>query len=236
MYPKMQTGGKVLSVVVPMFNEEPTVVNVIRRLRKVLDETGFRYEVIVVDDFSVDKSVEVAQKQGVRVVGLRQHMGKGYALRAGFAKANGDLIATIDSDGSHLPEELPLLLLPVAQGKADLVIGSRFLNSREGTTKEINKIGNRLFNNLIKRLTGGPVSDSQSGYRVMTRQVLKSMRLNSGGYEIESEMLVKTARKRFRIVEVPISYEQRTYGRSGIDPLRDGFQILLSILWAYVRS
>jgi len=236
MLPKMQTGGKVLSVVVPMFNEEPTVGDVIRRLKNVLAATGFGQEVIVVDDFSSDKSVEVARKQGVQVVRLKQHMGKGYALRAGFGKANGDLIATIDSDGSHLPEELPLLLLPIAQGKVDLVIGSRFLNSGEGTTKEINKIGNRIFNNLIKGLTGNSISDSQSGYRVMTRQVLKSMHLNSGGYEIESEMLVKTTRKRFRIMEVPITYEQRTYGRSGIDPLRDGFQILLSILWAYVRS
>jgi glycosyltransferase involved in cell wall biosynthesis len=236
MLPKMQTGGKVLSVVVPMFNEEPTVGDVIRRLKNVLAATGFRHEVIVVDDFSSDKSIEVARKQGVQVVRLKQHMGKGYALRAGFAKASGDLIATIDSDGSHLPEELPLLLLPIAQGKVDLVIGSRFLNSDEGTTKEINKIGNRLFNSLIKGLTGNSISDSQSGYRVMTRQVLKSMHLNSGGYEIESEMLVKSTRKRFRIMEVPITYEQRTYGRSGIDPLRDGSQILLSILWAYVRS
>jgi len=232
----MQTGGKLLSVVVPMFNEEPTVGDVIRRLKIVLDATGFRYEVIAVDDFSTDKSVEVAKKQGVRVEGLKHHMGKGYALRAGFAHAKGDLVATIDSDGSHLPEELPLLLLPIAQDKADLVIGSRFLNNGEGTTKEINKIGNRLFNNLIKSLTGNPISDSQSGFRVMTRHVLKSMRLKSSGYEIESEMLVKTARKRFRIMEVPITYEQRTYGRSGIDPLRDGFQILLSILSAYVRS
>jgi len=232
----MQTGGKFLSVVVPMFNEEPTVGDVIHRLKNVLDATGFRYEVIAVDDFSTDKSVEVAKKQDVWVEELKQHMGKGYALRAGFAHAKGDLVATIDSDGSHLPEELPLLLLPIAQDKADLVIGSRFLNNGEGTTKEINKIGNRLFNNLIKSLTGNPISDSQSGFRVMTRHVLKSMRLKSSGYEIESEMLVKTARKRFRIMEVPITYEQRTYGRSGIDPLRDGFQILLSILSAYVRS
>jgi glycosyltransferase involved in cell wall biosynthesis len=235
MLPKMQTGGKLLSVVVPMFNEEPTVGDIIRRLRSVLEDSGFRYEVIVVDDFSSDKSVEAAQKRGVTVVGLKQHMGKGFALRAGFAKANGELIATIDSDGSHLPEELPLLLLPIAQNNADLVIGSRFSNNGEGTTKKINKIGNRIFNNLIKNLTGNHISDSQSGYRVMTRRVLRSMRLNSCGYEIESEMLVKTAQKRFRIMEVPITYEQRTYGRSGIDPLRDGFRILASILTAFVR-
>jgi glycosyltransferase involved in cell wall biosynthesis len=232
----MQTDGKRLSVIVPVFNEQRTVGDIVSRLKKVLEETGFRYEVIVVDDCSTDDSLDATLKHGVSVYQLKQHMGKGYALRAGFAKATGNLVATIDSDGSHLPEELPLLLLPIAQDKADLVIGSRFLNNGEGTTRKINKIGNRLFNNLIKILTGIPISDSQSGYRVMTRKVLGSMMLGSGGYEIESEMLVKSTRKRFRIEEVSITYEQRTYGRSGIDPLRDGFKILASILWAYVRS
>ena len=235
MLTKMQTDGKRLSVVVPMYNEEPTVGNVIRRLKTVLEGIGFRYEIIVVDDCSRDKSIEVAKEQGVSVYRLRQHMGKGYALRAGFAKAKGDLIATIDSDGSHLPEELPFLIFPILHGKADLVIGSRFSTPTSATSRR-NQAGNRIFNNLIKILTGNPISDSQSGYRVMTANVLRSMKLQSGEYEIESEMLVKTARRRFRIREVPITFEQRTYGRSGIDPLVDGFKILLSILTAYVRS
>jgi glycosyltransferase involved in cell wall biosynthesis len=232
----MLTDGRRLSVVVPVFNEELTVGDIVSRLKKVLEETGFRYEIVVVDDCSKDNSLAVARKQGVCVFQLKQHMGKGFALRAGFAKAKGDLVATIDSDGSHLPEQLPLLLLPIMQGKADLVIGSRFLNNGEGTTQKVNKIGNRLFNNLIRVLTGNPISDSQSGYRVMNRRVLESMKLNSGEYEIESEMLVKSACKHFRISEVPITYEQRTYGRSGIDPLRDGLKILASILYAYARS
>lgn len=230
----MQSDGKLLSVVVPVYNEEHTVGNVIRRLNLVLEGTGFRFEVLVVDDFSTDRSIKAAHSEGAKVLRLNKHMGKGYALRAGFAKAKGDLVATIDSDGSHLPEELPLLLLPIAKGKADLVIGSRFMNNGKGTTKKINKIGNRLFNKLIRLLTGIPVSDSQSGFRVMTRQVLDSIWLKSVEYEIEAEMLVKSARRRFRITEVPISYEMRTYGRSGIDPLRDGIKILISILIAFV--
>jgi glycosyltransferase involved in cell wall biosynthesis len=233
----MQTDGKpLLSVVVPVYNEEPTVGDIVRRVRAVLDAAGFRYEVIVVDDCSRDNSPAEAAAQGVTVYQLKKHMGKGYVLRAGFSKAKGDIVATIDSDGSHLPEELPLLLLPVVQGMADLVVGSRFLNNGKGTTRKINKIGNRLFNRLIRILTANPTSDSQSGYRIMTRHVLTSMTLTSYEYEIESEMLVKSARKRFRIVEVPITYEQRTYGRSGIDPLRDGVKILIGILWSFLRS
>ncbi len=232
----MPTEGKLLSIVVPVYNEEPTVGDVLCRLKRVLQEAAVRYEIIVVDDCSRDNSIEVAKRPQVSVYQLKQHMGKGYALRAGFAKAKGDLIATIDSDGSHLPEEMPLLLAPLCQDQADMVIGSRFLNNGKGTTKKINKIGNRLFNTLIHLLTQNPISDSQSGYRVLNRQVLSSMKLKSGEYEIESEMLVKTARKHFRIKEVPITFEQRTYGRSGIDPIVDGLKILISILGAYVRA
>jgi len=231
----MQTDGKLLSVVVPMHNEAPTIGHVINRLKAVLNKTGGKYEILVIDDCSDDNSREIAKKQGVTVHQLRLHMGKGYALRAGFAKAKGDIIATIDSDGSHLPEELPLLLLPVAQDKADLVIGSRF-STQTSATSSRNQAGNRLFNSLIQALTRTPISDSQSGYRVMTRKVLESMTLMSGEYEIESEMLVNTVKNGFRICEVPITFEQRTYGMSGIDPLFDGFKILISIIHAYLRS
>ena len=232
----MQADGKLLSVVVPMYNEQRTVGDIIARLKTVLDATGFKYEIIVVDDCSSDQSVEVALAEGARVVALREHRGKGYALRAGFLKAKGNLIATIDSDGSHLPEELPLLLLPVAQDKVDLVIGCRFNGAPTTATRRVNQAGNRLFNSLIRALIRNSICDSQSGYRVVTAKVLRSMVLMSNEYQIESEMLVKTARKGFRIQEVPITFEQRTYGRSGVDPLIDGVKILTSILWAYLRS
>jgi hypothetical protein len=122
------------------------------------------------------------------------------------------------------------------QNKSDLVIGSRYLDLTPVAAKKLNAAGVRLFNFLVKILTGPAVSDSQSGYRVMTSAVLRSMRLKSGEYEIESEMLVKTARHGFRVIEVPISFEQRTYGTSRLDPMVDGFKILLSIVVAYIRS
>jgi glycosyltransferase involved in cell wall biosynthesis len=127
-------------------------------------------------------------------------MGKGYALRAGFAKAKGEIITTIDSDGSHRPEELPRLLTPILQNKADLIIGSRYLSQKPVATKKLNAAGVRLFNLLIKILTRAEVSDSQSGYRVMKSAVLRNMHLKSSEYEIESEMLVKTARQGFRVI------------------------------------
>ncbi len=225
-----------LSIVIPVYNEELTVGNVIDRVLVAVQQTGLAAEVIVVNDRSYDRSLEVARKRGVRVFTLKQHLGKGYALRAGFAKARGDVIVTIDSDGSHMPEELPEVLAPILSGKADLVIGSRYMNHKHVETRRLNAFGVSLFNMLIELFTGTTITDSQSGYRAMTRKVLQSQKLYSGEYEIESEMLVKTARKKFRIAEVPISFEQRTYGRSGVDPLWDGSKILYWIIMASTKG
>jgi len=225
-----------LSIIIPVYNEELTIGNVIDRTKAAIQDTRLKNEIIVVDDKSFDKSLEAAKKRSAKIYTLKEHLGKGYALRAGFAKAKGDIIITIDSDGSHKPEELPEVLGPVLQDKADLVIGSRYLNHKKVAARKLNAFGVQIFNNFIRLLTGVAITDSQSGYRAMKRQVLKSQNLKSGEYEIESEMLVKTAKKKFRIAEVPISFEQRTYGRSGVDPVVDGIKILLSIVLAYMKG
>jgi glycosyltransferase involved in cell wall biosynthesis len=225
-----------LSIIIPVYNEELTVGNVIDRVKNVMQKTGLKHEIIVVDDCSYDKSLEVAKKHNAKIYTLKEHLGKGYALRAGFAKAKGDIIITIDSDGSHRPEELPRVLAPILQDKADLVIGSRYLKQKNVAARKLNAFGVQIFNFLIQLLTGVAITDSQSGYRAMKHEVLKDQKLKSGGYEIESEMLVKTAKKGFRVTEVPISFQQRTYGRSGVDPMVDGSKILLSIILAYVKG
>lgn len=225
-----------LSVIIPVYNEELTVGNVIDRVKLAMQQIGLQYEIIVVDDHSYDKSLEVVKRHSTKPFTLKQHLGKGYALRAGFAKAKGDIIITIDSDGSHRPEELSRVLMPVLKDKTDLVIGSRYLNQKNVAARKLNAFGVRIFNFLIQLLTGTAITDSQSGYRAMKRQVLIKQRLKSGGYEIESEMLVKTVKEGFRVAEVPISFEQRTYGRSGVDPMVDGSKILLSIVLAYLKG
>ena len=232
----MENNEILLSIIIPVYNEELTIGNVINRLKKVMQKISLKHEIIVVDDCSEDRSLEISRKHSVQVYSLKKHIGKGYALRAGFAKAKGDIIVTIDSDGSHRPEELPLLLAPILNDQADLVIGSRFLSNKPVSTKKLNEAGVRIFNFLIKAITRTEVSDSQSGYRVMKSEVLKNMSLKSGEYEIESEMLVKTAQNGFRVREVPISFEQRTYGKSRLDPAIDGFKIFLSIVLAYVKG
>jgi glycosyltransferase involved in cell wall biosynthesis len=225
-----------LSVVVPAYNEEHTIGDVISRLQAVMKKIEFDYEIIVVNDRSRDRTAEISRSYNVKVYSLKQHKGKGYALRAGFSHVRGDIVVTIDSDGSHRPEELPSLLLPILQNQADLVIGSRFLRKEPVGGKKFNFAGNRLFNLLVQFLTGAQVSDSQSGYRAMKRVVLENLRLKSAEYEIESEMLVRIAKKGFRVKEVPVSFEQRTYGRSTLDPIVDGFKILMSIFTSYLKD
>ena len=224
-----------VSVIIPVFNEEVTVGDVVNRTNKTLDKLGKPYEVLVVDDGSNDKSAEIAQKQKAIVI-KGFHTGKGFALRCGFLRAKGEYVVTLDADGSHKPEEIPLILSYLTQDKADFVVGSRFANSEDNKTKipKINRAGNKLFNNLTEYLTGIHITDSQSGFRAIRASLIKDMKLTSYGYEVESEMLVKALRKRARVVETPISFIQRTVGRSKLDPLKDGTRILYAIVASYL--
>jgi glycosyltransferase involved in cell wall biosynthesis len=224
-----------VSVVIPVFNEEATVGNVVTRTKKTLEQLGVSYEILVVDDGSDDSSADIAQELKAHV--LRDpHQGKGFALRSGFRQAKGELVVTLDADGSHQPEEIPLVLRYIREGKADFVVGSRFFDSEANQTKipKINRTGNRMFNGLIWYLTGVQISDSQSGFRAIRSSLIKRMKLGSHGYEVESEMLVKALKMGARVAETPISFVQRTVGSSKLDPVKDGVKILYAIIASYL--
>jgi len=224
-----------VSVIIPVFNEEATVGDIVNRTKKTLEKLGSTYEVLVVDDGSDDRSADIAQEQKAQVLRYT-HQGKGFALRSGFRQAKGEIVVTLDADGSHKPEEIPLVLRHLTEDRADFVIGSRFANSEANKTKisKINRTGNRLFNNLTGYLTGVKISDTQSGFRAIRASLIKKMKLTSHGYEVESEMLVKALRIRARVKETPISFDQRTVGNSKLDPLRDGTRILYAIIASYL--
>jgi glycosyltransferase involved in cell wall biosynthesis len=227
--------GFSVSVVIPVFNEELTIGSIITRTRRTLEQLGLPYEVVVIDDGSMDRSAQISQA-GEAIVLREAHQGKGIALRLGFERATGDVIVTLDSDGSHQPEEIPSILRCMMKDKVDFVIGSRFLNSDAKNAKipKLNRIGNKMFSDLIRLFTGLKISDSQSGFRAIRSSIIKRMRLHSRGYEVESEMLVKALKMGARVTEIPVSFEQRTVGKSKLDPLKDGARILYSIIASYL--
>jgi glycosyltransferase involved in cell wall biosynthesis len=224
-----------VSVVIPVFNEEQTIGDIVDRTKNTLETMGVPYEILVVDDGSFDQSVAVCNERQANVL-CCVHQGKGHALRSGFEAAKGELVVTLDSDGSHQPEEIPKVLKPIMDERADFVIGSRFLNSKANKKKipRINRIGNRMFNSITGCIMGIKISDSQSGFRAFRASLIKKMNLRSRGYEVESEMLVKALRMRARVTETPIHFVQRTVGASKLDPIRDGARILYAIIASYV--
>ncbi|MBC7130691.1 glycosyltransferase family 2 protein [Candidatus Bathyarchaeota archaeon] len=230
----MRKSKPLVSVIIPVFNEEHTVGDVVKRAKSTLESAGLSYELLVVDDGSSDNSIKMALSSHAKVLALKRHVGKGYALRAGFSKAQGEIIVTLDSDGSHDPSELLNVIEPVLKGEADLSIGSRFLNRQNVFRKGVNKVGAQILNFIIRFLTGCKLSDSQSGYRAFKSSMIKVITLKSVGYEIESEMLIKAIKHGFRTKEVPIRFEQRTYGKSSLDPIKDGLRILIVSLTAFL--
>jgi glycosyltransferase involved in cell wall biosynthesis len=234
-YEKRERKNFLVSVIIPVFNEEVTIGDVVTRTKNTLEKMGVTYEVLVVDDGSDDRSADVAQERKATV--LREcHKGKGFALRCGFRHAKGEFVVTLDADGSHKPEEIPLVLRSLMEDRADFVVGSRFANSEDNKTKipKINRTGNRLFNSMTGCLTGLKITDSQSGFRAIRASLIKRMKLSSHGYEVESEMLVKALRMGARVTETPISFNQRTMGSSKLDPIRDGARILYAIIASYL--
>jgi len=219
----------VISVIIPAYNEEKTIGSVIEETTAVMDSLQVPYEIIIVDDGSTDKTKQIAMNHKAIVVSNERRRGKGYAVRNGFQHAQGDLVVTIDADGAHRAKEIPDLLVPLFNG-ADIVAGSRFLGSDSDFTSGIHRIGNFIFNTTIKTLTGKQVTDSQTGFRAIKREVLEKLNLDSTGFEIESEITVKGLRNSFVFIEKPITCERRKYDISRVNILSDGTRILRAIL------
>ena len=209
-----------LSVVMPVFNERTTVEAIIRRVLAV----PLRIELIVVDDGSTDGSGPILDelRNSLAFTLLRQpNMGKGAALRLGFAAVTGDLVVIQDADLEYSPEELPGLIELICDGRADVVYGSRFLG-RHRVFLFTHYLGNRLLTTLNNVLYNTMLTDMETCYKVMRAEVLRSMTLQSDGFGIEPELTAKIFKRRLRVYEVPISYDGRGYDEGKKIGWRDG--------------
>jgi glycosyltransferase involved in cell wall biosynthesis len=220
-----------VSLIIPAFNEEKTVGRVIESTAEIMDSLDLPYEIMVVDDGSTDntKLIALLSKFNVKVLSNESNRGKGYSIRRAAKQAKGDIILTLDSDGEHKPKEIPDLLGPLLEG-TDIVAGSRFLSNSHNVTSKLNQVGNHIFNIAILALTGQSVSDSQTGFRAIKKDVFERLNLESDGYEIETEITVKSLMNGFTFKEVPVTVERRKYDASKIKLLSDGRRILTTII------
>ena len=199
---------------IPAYNEGKNIASILLRLKNISEH------IIVCDDGSSDLTSEIAEKLGAIVVTHTKNLGYGAAIKTIFLKAqeiNADALVTFDADGQHKIEDIDKILVPIKNNKADIVIGSRFLNDKQKISK-YRKIGIKTITELTNITSGTKITDSQSGFRGYNRKTLENIKLTESGMGISTEILIKAKKSNFKIIEVPIivSYEGETSTHNSI--------------------
>jgi len=218
-----------VSIVIPTLNEEKNIETVLMKIKDFFKQRGdYTYEIIVVDGYSKDKTVEIAKRNGCKA--LYDEFGKGSALIKGMRAAKGEIIVTMDADVSQRPLELGLLIEGIRAGY-DIVMGSRFIQG--GGTEDMpwyRKIGNKFFVSLVNILWGTHYTDLCYGYRAFRNGVWKKLNLKSKSFGIEAEISIKAAKRKLNVLEVPSFEKRRLYGEGKLKTLKHGWIILKTIL------
>jgi glycosyltransferase involved in cell wall biosynthesis len=226
---KGQLADPLLSVVMPAHNERDTIEEMIRRVLTI----PIRVELIVVDDGSRDGTREILSRLAAelpfKLVLKSENGGKGSALRRGFQEVTGELVVIQDADLEYSPEEFPDLISLICEGRADVVYGSRFLG-RHRVCLFTHYAGNRFLTLATNVLYNTMLTDMETCYKVMRTEVLRSMTLESDGFGIEPELTAKIFKRKYRVYEVPITYDGRNYDEGKKITWRDGFVALWVLL------
>lgn len=219
-----------LSVVVPCYNEEQTIKDLLGRVL----ESRWVAEVLVIDDGSTDKTLDQIREitdSRVRLLIQPFNRGKGAALRRGFAEATADFVIVQDADLEYDPAEYGVLLEFLVEGKADVVYGSRFITDRPHRVLYYwHSVGNRMLTAASNMFTNLNLTDMETCYKAFRREVIQSLHLEEDRFGIEPEITAKLARGHYRIYEVGISYQGRTYAEGKKIGWRDGFQAARCII------
>ena len=218
-----------LSVVIPAYNEEGTILRVLERVRAI----PFSLQIIVVDDCSQDRTAEFVRD--VTDIEFRRHevnQGKGAALRTGFALARGRVVVVQDADLEYDPADIPGLIAPILEGHADVVYGSRLIGGRPQRVHLFwHKVGNRALSLVTNVLYNTTLTDMEPGYKAFTLEVLREIEpLRESDFRIEPELTAKICRGGFRVYEVPIAYYGRSYAEGKKITWRDGFPALYALV------
>ncbi len=228
----------VLSVIIPAYNEERSIEQVLKNVFNSLDNNKIDAEIIVVDDASKDQTIARAEAFGqadtrfpLRIITSNPNKGKGFVIRQGIMAATGQYVLVQDADHEYDPREYPRLLGPVLDGMADVVYGSRFIG---GNPHRIlffwHSIGNKFLTSLSNAFTNLNLTDMESGYKLFKREIIQSIYLKENRFGFEPEVTAKIARvKNIRIYEVGISYYGRTYAEGKKINWKDGFRAIWCI-------
>ncbi len=229
-----------LSVVIPVYNERETLSQLVDRVKAV----PVRKEIVLIDDCSTDGTRDLlqqweqaAEEDPRNRLSIHYHdrnQGKGAAVRTGFAQASGDVVIIQDADLEYDPAEIPRLLQPIIEDQADIVFGSRFLGDQPHRVLYFwHYVGNRVLTTLSNCFTNLNLTDMETCYKLMKREVVEAVgpHLRQNRFGFEPELTARVSRRRYRVFEMSISYHGRTYEQGKKIGIRDGFQAL----WCIVR-
>ena len=222
-----------LSIIIPCYNEEATIIKIISKINQ---QTDISKELIVVDDYSTDKTrliLENDLKKEVDTVILNsKNFGKGYSIRKGIEAATGDFILIQDADLEYDPSDYMKLLNPIQNGNADVVYGSRFLGTSERRVLYFwHTVGNKLLTLLSNMLSNLNLTDMEVGYKVFKSDLIKNIKLKENRFGFEPEITAKIAKKNIKIYEVGVKYFGRKYSEGKKITWKDGFSALRCILY-----
>lgn len=213
-------------VIIPTLNEEKTIGKVVRDFRKELPRTN----IIVFDGNSKDRTREMAKKAGAKVM-LQKTKGKGNAIQEIFSEIKVDIYIMVDGDDTYPASDVHKLIKPVLRKEADMTIGNRIDQREKGSLSLLHLFGNRIITSTLNRAFNVKLRDVLSGYRVISRKVAEDLILVSKGFEIETELTIKTLVEDYRIKEIPVRYRARPRGSEAkLKSFNDGYLIIYTII------
>ena len=220
-----------LSIIIPCYNESSTILSLIDSVKQ---SPIKEREIIIVDDGSKDGTRDILSEikdPEVRVIFHKVNKGKGAALRTGFQEATGDICIVQDADLEYDPQEFPVVIQPILEGKADVVFGSRFLSGRPHRVVYFwHRIGNGVLTLMSNFFTDLNLTDMETCYKAFRREVIQSINIRENRFGFEPEVTAKVAKMNLRIYEVGISYYGRTYDEGKKIGWKDGFRAIYCIL------